>query len=178
LEKLAERVGVCVNTLRNWGREGKLTRFVSRTAIAATIRPLYLPQLAMASPHRPVSPSSMPVFPVTIRRLSVKASSLLDRSGTLKAGSTTSERRYLRIVFRDKPVRREISSIDSRSRNAQRQITLNNSMLIGPMPPAENSRGEVKTWINSQWKFATRHCAPHPVVNRCGVPTPIGTTSN
>ena len=22
------------------------------------------------------------------------------------------------------------------------------------MPPAENSRGEVKTWVNSQWKFA------------------------
>jgi hypothetical protein len=26
-------------------------------------------------------------------------------------------------------------------------------MSITPVTPAENSRGKVKTWVNSQWKF-------------------------
>ena len=38
--------------------------------------------------------------------------SLLDRSGTLNFGSTLSERRYLRTVFLDSPVRRDISRIE------------------------------------------------------------------
>ncbi len=57
------------------------------------------------------------------------------------------------MVFRDSPVRRAISRIESRSRSAQRRITLNNSMSITPVTPAENSKDKVKTWVNSQWKF-------------------------
>ena len=45
--------------------------------------------------------------------LSAKASSVLGRSGTLNFGSTEPARRYLRIVFRDNPVRRDISRIES-----------------------------------------------------------------
>jgi hypothetical protein len=82
--------------------------------------------------------------------VSANGSSLLDLSGTLNTGSTTSARKYLRIVFRDRLVLREISRIESWSRSAQRRITLSNSMLITPMTPAENSRGQVKTWGNSQ----------------------------
>ncbi len=40
-------------------------------------------------------------------------SSLLGRAGTLNFGSTAPERRYLRMVFRDRPVRREIARIES-----------------------------------------------------------------
>jgi hypothetical protein len=64
--------------------------------------------------------------------LSANASTLLDRSGTLEAGSTTSARKYLRIVLRDKTVLRAISRIERWSRSAQRRITLSNSMLITP----------------------------------------------
>ena len=42
---------------------------------------------------------------------SVNPSSLLGRSGTLNFGSTSPARMYLRIVFRDRPVRREINLI-------------------------------------------------------------------
>jgi hypothetical protein len=83
-------------------------------------------------------------------KVSANGSSLLDLSGTLNTGSTTSARKYLRIVFRDRLVLREISRIESWSRSAQRRIMLSNSMLITPMTRAENSRGEVKTWVNSQ----------------------------
>ena len=58
------------------------------------------------------------------------------RSATLNLGSTMSERRYLRTVFLDRPVRREISLIEKWSRRRQRRMTLNNSMSITPMPPA------------------------------------------
>jgi hypothetical protein len=37
---------------------------------------------------------------------------LLGRSATLNFGSTLSERRYLRTVFLDSPVRRDISQIE------------------------------------------------------------------
>jgi hypothetical protein len=63
---------------------------------------------------------------------SAKASNLPGRSGTLNFGSTTPARRYLRIVFRDNPVRRDIARIDSLSRKAQRRMTLNNAMSITP----------------------------------------------
>jgi hypothetical protein len=43
--------------------------------------------------------------------------------------------------------------MESWSRKAQRRITLNNAMSITPLPPAENSQGGFKTWVNSQWKF-------------------------
>ncbi|HEY8163346.1 MAG TPA: hypothetical protein VIF34_13935, partial [Methylocystis sp.] len=60
------------------------------------------------------------------------------------------------MVFRDKPVRREISRIGICSRNAQRRITLNNAMSITPSAPAEISQGGFKTWVNSQRKFLVR----------------------
>src|ERR1700755_122789 len=66
-------------------------------------------------------------------------------------GSTLSARRYLRTVFLERPVRRAISRIEKPSRWRQRRMTLNNSMLITPLPPLR-SRGEVRTWVNSQWK--------------------------
>jgi hypothetical protein len=44
--------------------------------------------------------------------LSAKGSSPLGRPGVLNFGSTLSERRYLRTVFRDSPVRRAISRIE------------------------------------------------------------------
>jgi hypothetical protein len=63
---------------------------------------------------------------------SAKGSSLLGRSGTLNFGSTAPLRRYLRIVFLDKPVRRSISRMGIPSRKCQRLITLNNAMSITP----------------------------------------------
>jgi hypothetical protein len=44
---------------------------------------------------------------------SANASSLLGRYGSLNTGSTTSPHKYLRIVFRDNPVLRAISRIES-----------------------------------------------------------------
>src|SRR5690606_6740232 len=75
---------------------------------------------------------------------SAKGSSLLGRSGTLNRGSTSSERRYLRRVFRDRPVLREISRIDKCSRKCQRRITLNNAMSITPYPLLKNKQGWFK----------------------------------
>jgi hypothetical protein len=72
----------------------------------------------------------------------------------IRSGSTTSPRKYLRTVIRDNPVLRAISRIESWSRSAQRRITLSNSMSITPVTPAENSKGKVKTWVSSRWKFA------------------------
>ena len=63
---------------------------------------------------------------------SAKGPSLLGRSGTLNFGSTPSKRRYLRMVFRERPVLRQISRIDKRSRKCQRRITLDNAMSITP----------------------------------------------
>src|SRR5690606_34692973 len=63
------------------------------------------------------------------------ASSLLGRAGTLNLGSTVSDRRYLRMVLRDNPVRRSISRIGIPSRKCQRRITLNNAMSITPESP-------------------------------------------
>jgi hypothetical protein len=45
--------------------------------------------------------------------LSANGSSLLSRFGVWNAGSTVPARRYLRIVLRDRPVRRAISRIES-----------------------------------------------------------------
>src|SRR3546814_14916898 len=50
---------------------------------------------------------------------STNGSSLLGRSGTLNCGSIVSDRRYLRIVLRDNPVRRTISRIDRWSRRSE-----------------------------------------------------------
>src|SRR5271155_5916351 len=65
--------------------------------------------------------------------------------------SSLSERRYLRTVFLDRPVRRDISRIEKWSRKCQRRMTLNNSMSITPSPPAK-PRGKVRTWVSSRWK--------------------------
>jgi len=77
---------------------------------------------------------------------------LLGRSGTWKRGFTSPDRRYLRIVFRDSPVRRAISRIECPSRKCQRRITLSNAMSITPMSPAINQQGWIQTWVTSQWK--------------------------
>ena len=88
---------------------------------------------------------------------SANGSSLLGRSGTLNFGSTASARRYLRIVLRDRPVRRAISRIGSFSRKCQRRITLNNRHVDHScIPRRATARGKVQTWVNSQWKL----CAP------------------
>src|SRR5208282_1365911 len=68
--------------------------------------------------------------------LSAKGSSRLGRSGVANRGSTLSERRYLRTVLRDSPVRRAISRIENCCRYRQRRMTLNNSMSITPRSPA------------------------------------------
>jgi len=81
---------------------------------------------------------------------SANGSSLLERSGTRNCGSTAPLRRYLRIVFRDKPVRRAISRIGIRSRKCQRRITLSNAMSITPVSLAAHSKERVKTWVKSQ----------------------------
>ena len=75
------------------------------------------------------------------------------RSGTLNFGSTVPARRYLRIVLRDKPVRRSISRIGIPSRRCQRRITLNNAMSITPRSPDPTAREKVSTWVTSQWKL-------------------------
>jgi hypothetical protein len=87
---------------------------------------------------------------------SANGSSLLGRSGTLNFGSTVPARRYLRIVLRDKPVRRSISRIGILSRKCQRRITLNNAMSF---------RGKIARWTDSPLartaacpKAAALHC--------------------
>jgi hypothetical protein len=78
---------------------------------------------------------------------------LLGRAGTLNFGSTVPALKYLRIVLRDKPVRRSISLIGIPSRKCQRRITLNIAMSITPKSPDPTVRGKVRTWVTSQWKF-------------------------
>src|SRR5208282_5388352 len=101
--------------------------------------------------------------------LSAKGSSRLGRSGVANRGSTLSERRYLRTVLRDSPVRRAISRIENCCRYRQRRMTLNNSMSITPRSPAmaEGERfehGSVlgghtrATRVSSQWKSTTLSC--------------------
>ena len=87
--------------------------------------------------------------------LSANGSSLLGRSGTLNFGATAPERRYLPMVFRDRPVRHEIARIESGSRNAQRRMTLSNAMSITPCPPlfaagAGSNMGQISAKIFSQ----------------------------
>ncbi|WP_196258217.1 hypothetical protein [Pelagibacterium limicola] len=59
-----------------------------------------------------------------------------DQAGTLNFGSTASDRRYLRMAFRDRPVHREITRIEKPSRKCQRRITLKNAMSNTPQTPA------------------------------------------
>lgn len=94
---------------------------------------------------------------------SVNGSSLLGLSGTLNFGSTPPARRYLRMVFRDRLVLRQISRIDRCSRKCQRRITLSNAMSITPGPPLKTCEGRLKHGailngniglhrVSSQWK--------------------------
>jgi hypothetical protein len=57
--------------------------------------------------------------------------------GALNRGSTLSARRYLRSVFVDRLVRREISWIEKWSRWRQRRMPLDNSTPINPFSPAQ-----------------------------------------
>ncbi len=90
-----------------------------------------------------------------------------------RTGSTLSERRYLRTVFRDSPVRRAISRIEKCCRYRQRRMTLNNSTLNNSMSSTPRSpamaqgerfeHGSVlggKTRaarVSSQWKSTGPH---------------------
>src|SRR5690606_5131960 len=83
------------------------------------------------------------------------ASSLLGRAGTLNLGSTVSDRKYLRMVLRDKPVRRSISRIGIPSRKCQRRITLNNAMSITPMSPDQQPGND-----QNMGQFSVKTSAP------------------
>src|SRR6202453_4330019 len=83
-------------------------------------------------------------------------------------GSSLSERRYLRTVFLDSPVRRDISLIEKWSRKCQRRMTLNNSMSITPSPPGHAKRvkfehgsvlgGKTRAArVSSQWKSTAQY---------------------
>jgi hypothetical protein len=108
-------------------------------------------------------------LPASIRSqpdsFSANESSLLGRSGTLNFGSTVPARRYLRIVLRDKPVRRSISRIGIPSRKCQRRITLNNAMSITPKSPDQTAREKVRTWVTSQWKLVPLPGQISPEIN-------------
>ena len=72
---------------------------------------------------------------------SANGSSLLERSGTRNCGSTAPLRRYLRIVFRDKPVRRAISRSASDLANASdglHSVTPCRSLLSPSLLTARN----------------------------------------
>jgi hypothetical protein len=62
---------------------------------------------------RPLLLARLPcLLPQHLRQLVGVWVHLLGRSGTANFGSTLSERRYLRTVFLDSPVRRDISRIE------------------------------------------------------------------
>jgi hypothetical protein len=58
----------------------------------------------------------------------------------------------LRIVSRDRPVRRSITRIGIPSRKCQRRITLNNTMSITPCSPDAKAGAKLKTWGKSRRK--------------------------
>ena len=100
------------------------------------------PRLATAKRWvSPICPQEMgvpdlPLSPANVRALSSNASSLLACFGVAYFGSTTWFFRYLRMVFRDNPLRLQISRIGSPSRNRHLRITLNNATSITPLSPA------------------------------------------
>jgi len=65
------------------------------------------------------------------------------------------------MVFRDRHVRRDISRIDTRSRSAQRRITLNNAMSITPWTPAVRSRGRFRHGSNLGEKIQPERVRSH-----------------
>jgi hypothetical protein len=73
------------------------------------------------------------------------------------------DRRYLRMVFRDTPSRREISRIGTCSRLCHRRMMLKNAMSNTPIPPPDPDGAAFKHWsilsgkirpsrVRSQWK--------------------------
>jgi len=78
---------------------------------------------------------------------SAKEPILLARLDILNFGSTESDRRFLRMVFRDRPVRRAIFRIGRPSWQCQRRITLKNAMSNTPDSPAQSDQDGVQTWI-------------------------------
>ena len=82
--------------------------------------------------------------------LSANGSILLGRSGVANVGSIIPEFKYFATVFRERPVRRAISRIDSLSRNAMRRIMFKSPMWITPLPPVALRSGEGVTWLSSQ----------------------------
>ena len=73
---------------------------------------------------------------------SAKGSSLLGRSGVANFGSTAPAARCLVTVFRDSPVRRAISRIDSFCRKCMRRMMFKSPMWITPLPPPLSAQGE------------------------------------
>lgn len=75
-------------------------------------------------------------LPASIRsqpdNFSANGSSLLGRSGTLNFGSTVPARRYLRIVLRDRPVRRSISRIGPPHENASAGLIAHFTAIKNP----------------------------------------------
>ena len=54
------------------------------------------------------------------------------------------------MVFRDNPVRRQISRMGILSLSAHRRITLKNPMSITPITPDTYGQGQGRTWVSSQ----------------------------
>jgi len=61
--------------------------------------------------------------------------------------------KYFAIVLRDKPVRSEISRIESFSRKDTRRIMFKSPQCITPLLPVARGAGGRVTWLNSQWKL-------------------------
>ena len=86
---------------------------------------------------------------------SAKASSLLGRSGVENSGSIVPDLECLRIVLRDRPVRRAISRIGSPSRGRILRMTFIVPCGSLRCPPRSLRVGRV-TWVKSQWKLSTQ----------------------
>ena len=63
-------------------------------------------------------------------------------AGVAKIGSIVFAARCLVTVFRDSPVRREISRIDNFCRKCIRRMMFKSPMWITPLPPPLNASGE------------------------------------
>ena len=96
-------------------------------------------------------------FPASVfsqqANFSAKGSSLLCRSGVTNFGAMVFAARCLVTVFRDTPVSRAISRIDSFCRKCIRRMMFKSPMWITPLSPAAHRFGGRFTWLNSQWKL-------------------------
>jgi len=75
------------------------------------------------------------------------------RTSVVNCGSIVPAPKCLVIVLRDRPVRREISRIDSFSRQYMRQFIFKSPMCITPLLPVAHRAGGRVTWLNFQWKI-------------------------